>query len=804
MLKNYIKIAFRNLLKNKLYSAINIFGLTIGLTTCFMILLFVQNQLSYDRFNEKADQIFRVAFVGQMNGGEIKEANVMPPVAQTLKDDFPEVLDAARIRSIGTPRISYNNQVFRNSTAFADPSLFDLFTIPLIKGDKQTILSKPNTLVLSQKAATQFFGDENPIGKTILIKDGNANFEVVGVYETIPGNSHFHFDVLASMATLPEATNPSWMVSNFYTYLLLPDGYDYKNLEAKLPQVVEKYMGPQLQEAMGITFSQFRESGNNIGFELQPLTDIHLHSKLSAELEAPGDIQYVYIFIAVALFMLLIACINFMNLSTAGASKRAKEIGVRKVLGSLKQQLILQFLIESLLLTSISLIIALSSVDLVLPYFNTLTQQELTFSFSLNHWIVPAMLGFVVITGVLAGSYPAFYLSSFNPVNIIKSRFFSDSKGFSLRSGLVVFQFFISIGMITSTLVVYKQLSFIQHKNLGYNKDQVVIVEDTYWLGESQNAFKEKLLTDSRVINASYSAYIPAGASNSNNFLIFPDENSANLVHTLRYGVDYNYIPTLDMQMVAGRNFSEEYGSDSLGIIINEAAANAFGWENPIGHQLTHTNNGGAPSTFHVIGVVQNFHFRSLHELITPLVMTLEGNQSHLIVKVRTDEPSNLLAEMKSTWDSFTAESPFTYSFLNDRFTNTYKTEQNIGLILGIFAGLTIFVACLGLFALVMFTTERRSKEIGIRKILGANAAGIIALLSKDFLKLVGIAFLLASPVAWFIMNQWLQNFVYRIQISGWIFLLTGVAALAIALLTISSQSIKTAMANPVNSLKNE
>ncbi|MVN22649.1 ABC transporter permease [Mucilaginibacter arboris] len=808
MLKNYFKIAWRNLARNIRFSLINIFGLAIGIATCLLIMLFVQNELSYDRYNDKADRIVRVVFRGKMNGGgEIKEANVMPPVAQTLKKDFPEVTDATRIRDYGMPRITYGNKTFKEDAfAFVDANFFQIFTIPLIKGNAATALLQPNTAVISKEVAKKYFGNENPIGKVLLFKDQNAALTVTGLIDEVPANSHFHFGVFASMISLPEAKDQIWMASNFFTYLLLQKDYDYRKLEAKLPNEVDKYIGPQLQKSMGVTISQFRKSGNNIGLFLQPLTDIHLHSDLTGDMQPHGDIQYVYIFSAVAVFMLLIACINFMNLSTAGASKRAKEVGIRKVMGSDKKQLITQFFLESFLLTGVAMFIALGLVYLALPVFNNIAGQNLGLQLKNNIWIVPCLVLFSLFTGVLAGSYPAFFLSSFNPINVLKGRFISGKRSTGLRSGLVVFQFFISISLIIGTVIVYKQLSYIQHKKLGYNKDQVIVVEGTYWLGKDQEVFKQQLLQDPRVISVSASGYLPAGNSYGNNFLIYADNNSAQLVNTLRYEVDDNYIPTLSMQLFYGRNFSKQYGTDSLAIIINETAAKTFSWnQNAIGHTLTRQDNYGKKFTYHVIGIVKDFHFKSLHELITPLVMTMSNNDnSNIIIKAKGKDMQGLLSSTKNKWDNLTTQSPFTYSFLDDRYNNTYKAEQNTGLILGIFAGLTIFVACLGLFGLATFIAEQRTKEIGIRKVLGANVASVVSLLSKDFVKLVFIAFLIASPIAWLVMNKWLQYFAYRIQISWWTFFIAAIGALLIALLTISFRAIKAALANPVNSLRSE
>ena len=805
MLNNYFKIALRNLRRNKMFSAINIFGLALGLATCLTILLFVQHELSYDRYNEKADQIVRVVIWGMMQGGELKEANVMPPVAQTLKNDYPEVLDATRIRSMGQPRISYGDKTYRgDELAFVDSNFFQVFTIPLLKGNAKTVLNQPNSVVISRAVAKKYFGDSDPIGKVLEFKDAHATMTVTGLIDAVPENSHFHFELLASLSTLPESQSDSWMDSNFFTYLVLRKGYDYHQLEAKLPQTMEKYAGPQMQKRMGMTLAQLREKGNTLGLYLQPLTDIHLHSDLNGDMEPAGDIRYVYIFSAIAGFMLLIACINFMNLSTANSSRRSREVGIRKVLGSQKFELIRQFLTESLLLTVVALALALGIVRLTLPFFNQLAGKQLRLDLFQSPWILPGLLLFGLLTGLLAGSYPAFFLSAFNPVAVLKNRSSGTRKNAGLRSGLVVFQFFISICLIVGTTVVYKQLSYIQHKKLGYDRDQVVVIPENWWLGNNVTAFRQQLLQDPRIVSISASGFLPAGPSYNNNFFVYPGDEREKFIKTIRYEVDENYIGTLGMELAAGRNFSKAFGADSTAAILNEAAVRAFGWEKaPLGQTLSRIDN-GVKNTWHVIGVVKDFHFRSMHELITPVVMVMGKEYGSTIVKISTKDVTGVLARMQSAWTGLKADAPFSYSFLDDSFNNTYKAEKNVGLILTIFAGLTIFVACLGLFGLATFTAEQRTREIGIRKVLGADVPGIVTLLSTDFLKLVGLAFVLAAPVAWFAMNKWLQDFAYRINISWGIFLLAAFLAFTITIITISFRAIRAATVNPVKSLRSE
>jgi len=807
MIKNYFKIAFRNLWKNKGFSAINILGLAIGITTCLIIMLFVYNELSYDRFNVKSSTIVRVTFQGSAAGEKFNEASIMPPVAQTMKADFPEVLDATRIRDYGKPRLMCGDKSFKDDAfAFVDTNFFEVFTLPLVEGNEKTALVEPNTVVITKALAHKYFGLEDPMGKVVSFKDGNnkTDYKVTGVINKVPLNSHFHFELFASMAGLAESKEPTWMSSNFYTYLVLKDRHDYKSLEAKLPGMVDKYIGPQMLQAMHVSLSDFRKKGNNLSFHLQRLTDIHLSTDFANDLSPAGDVRYVYIFGTIALFMLLIACINFMNLSTAGASKRSREVGIRKVLGSLKRDLIWQFLLESVMITTFAFLLAIVFVYLALPVFNNLAGQNLTLQFADHPLLLPGLLLFLLVTGILAGSYPSFYLSSFKVATVLKSKFMLGKRSGGLRGGLVVFQFFISITLIVVTTMVYKQLSYIQHKKLGYDKEQVMIIP-TWMLGKNAAVFSDQLSNDPRVLSVTHSGYLPAGPSDNNNFFVYPGENPDQMVKTLRYDVDENYISTLGIQLLTGRNFSKDFANDSSGVVINESAAKAFGWgENAPGHTISTSDHDGEKITYHVIGIVKDFHFRSLHELISPLVMTLSPNTGMVIVKLKTTDVSGLIAVLKARWIGLGTEEPFTYSFLDDRFNNTYQSEQKIGIILGIFAGLTIFVACLGLFGLAIFTAEQRTKEIGIRKVNGAKVWEVMTLLNQNFIRWILIATIIAAPIAWYAINKWLENFAYKTTLSWWIFALAGLLALGIALLTVSWQSWRAATRNPVEALRCE
>jgi putative ABC transport system permease protein len=810
MFKNYFKTAWRNLVKHKTFSFINIAGLSIGISVCFIIMLYVQDELSFDRFNKNADRIVRVAFKADINGGKIFESNVMPPVAQVMKNDYPEVEDATRLQRAGAPKVIYKDKSFKgDEMAFVDPNFFSIFTLPLIEGNAKTALQQPNTIIITKALAKKYFGNDpdsyrDAIGKTLNFPDQHAVLTITGVIDKVPANSHFHFDMFASMTGLNSAKSDSWMGSNFFTYLLLEPGYDYKKLEAKLPGMVKKYMGPQIQQSMGISLDQFITKGNQMGFALQPLTSIHLHSNSNYELSAPGDAMYVYIFGAIAIFMLLIACINFINLSTASASKRAKEVGVRKVIGSGKIQLIKQFLVESGLLVFIALIISFIVIQLILPVFNNISDKNLSFGFNIK--IIAGFIGLGILVSIIAGIYPAFFLSSFKPITVLKGRLTSNNKTFGLRSGLVIFQFFISVGLIIGTIVVWQQMKYIQNKKLGYDKEQLITIPNSYALGKNEQLYKEDMLRNPHIINATVSSYKPAGPSSGFNALSYPEGHDNEIMKTQEYHVDEQYIPTLGMTMASGRNFSKDFSTDSTGMIINESAAKAYGWNDmtAIGKTIIRENsNRGVNVPYHVIGVVKDFNFKSLHNPITPLLMTLEPDFG-LMFKVKTADMAGLLLTMKNEWNKFNTDEPFTYTFMDELYNKTYSAEQKTGTILNIFALLTILVACLGLFGVATYTAEQRTKEIGIRKVLGASVTSVTKMLSKDFIKLVFIACIISFPLSYWAMNKWLQSFAYRINISWWMFVIAGVAALVIALLTVSFQAIKAALQNPVKSLRSE
>lgn len=810
MLKNYLNVAVRNLLKHKFYSIINILGLSIGLTCFLFIALFVQNEFSYDKNHPQADQIYRMDFSGSINGNEFITALMSAPAAATMKADYPEVIDAFRFRSTGNWFIKRKGKelTFKEENVInADPNFFKFWDTKLIAGDPENCLSRPHTLVIDATTAKKIFGDENPVGQ-IVVLDNKTDYEVTGVYEDFPENSHFHYNIMLTMEDREDANSNMWMSFNFNTYLKLKEGTDPRALEVKFPDLLESKIGPEIQKFMNMSLEEFGSTGNYAGFSLFPLKDIHLNSDKLGELEANGDIKYVYIFSAIGIFILILACINFMNLATARSANRAKEVGLRKVLGAFRSQLIRQFISEAMLISFLSMLVAFGLAAVLMPYFNELAGKSFlaTAIFSTDFMVI--MLVIMVIVGLISGSYPAFYLSKFQPVETLKGKLNLGFKSGKIRSALVVIQFTVSIIMIVGTAIVFDQLSYIQNKKLGFDKNQVIMINDAWILGDKVTAFKNSTLQDSRITSATIASFLPVGTSNNNNVYYTGKNVNGNETHILNnHWIDYDYIKTLGMEIIDGRAFSKDFPSDSTAAILNEAAAKQMGFKTPVGSYIT-TYDGKQdslyPVSYKVIGVVKDFHFRSLKENIDPLVFHMGKSTGYVALKVNTTELEATIDYVKTLWDDMAPGQPFAYSFMDERFDRIYASEKQIGKIFGVFAFLAIFLACLGLFGLAAFTAEQKRKEIGIRKVMGASVSHIVNKLSLNFIKLVAVAFILASPVAYFGMKLWLEDFVYRTEIKIWIFILAGIVSAGIAWLTMSVQSWKAARANPVNSLRNE
>jgi len=801
MIKNFIKIAVRNLRKNKAFSFINIFGLSIGLTSFMLIASYVYNELNYDNYPAAAKNIYRVKLSAIGNGDVAVYPNVDGGVGPGIKKAFPEVISFTRLSPSGPVFIQYDDKQFKEEhLAYADSNFLHVFSVPLIEGDLSNALTDPNSIVISKSFADKYFGKVQALGKSLLV--GKNIFKITGVFDKIPENSHFHFDAFLSLSTF-HVSALTWSNIGYFTYLQLNDHVDAKKLEAKFPQLVAQYVVPEIQHDMGVSLAEAQKSVGTFLFTLEPLRDIHLHSNTKYELEPNGDIHYVYIFAALAVFILLLACINFTNLSTASAAKRSREVGIRKVMGSLKKQLIFQFLTESILLTFLAMICAYTLVFLLLPYFNQVSGKNILFSFFFDFNSALFILVLSILVGVLAGIYPSFFLSSFNTIKVLKGSSSGGSGRNVLRNGLVIFQFFFSITLIIATIIVFQQLHYMQNKKLGYDKERVLYLPDAYLLGNSQDAFKEDLIRDTRIVSASIARSVP-GSANMDGTEIFPKNENGNGadIHTNIYHIDYDFLRTLGIPVVQGRNFSKDFPTDTSAILINEAAVRQLGWSglNPLGRSIVRSGQ----KEYKVVGVVADFHYASLKQKIAPLMMMLGKNYGGLIVKLKTGDIKSYVDDLKKRWNVYHPAGAFNYQFLDENFASLYASEQRTGQIFTSFTIIAIMIASLGLFGLAALVTEQRTKEIGIRKVLGASVRQLLILVTKDFLYLVGVAFVLSIPFTWWAMNSWLQDFAYRIKINVWVFPLSGLTAVFIAIFTISFRAIKASVANPVRSLKTE
>jgi putative ABC transport system permease protein len=771
--------------------------------SCLLITLFVQNELRFDHFHEKAAQIYRVGMKANIGTNSFELADGPSPLAETMVNDFAEVTQATRIFRTRRIYIHCEHKQFKEENFFfADPNIFDVFTIPLIAGDTQFALEQPNSIVITPKIAQKYFGETNALGKVLTGEDGTP-YKVTALAKELPANSHFHFDFLASSLSYEPSRDPEWFTDIAHSYIVLDKNADLKVIKAKLPDFTKKYMEPVFEEAFGIPWDKFLESGNYFAFFLQPLLEIHLHSNLGNELGANGNFNTVIIFSAIAFFILMVACINFTNLATARSSKRANEVGVRKVIGSQKKQLIQQFLTESFFLSTLAFSIALVLVQLSLPIFNRMIAKEITFNLLENWFILPSMVGFLAIIGIIAGGYPAFLLASFKPVTVLKGRIQSGARGRWFRNGLVVFQFFTTIALFIGTIVIFNQLHYIRNKNLGFDKDHIIIINNAAKISTKQQAFKNTLKQNANIVNATYSASLPQMSLSGNAYQKEGQEGNQNYI-LVNIAADHDFLETYRIQMSEGRFFSEDNPSDLSAVILNEAAVKALDIKDPVGQRLFHL--GDERTALDIIGVVKNFHLESLHEAIRPMVVTLiqEDTGHYLSIRISPGKIKETLNFIESQWEAFVPDQPVDFVFFDDRFDRLYRSEIQAGKVFSAFALLAIFVACLGLFGLASFMAEQRTKEIGIRKVLGASASSIIFLLSREYAKWVLLANILAWPIAFYGMKKWLGNFAFRGDLTIWPFLIAGGAALLIALFTVSYQSLKAAFADPAKSLRYE
>lgn len=799
MFQNYFKVAVRNILKHKFFSAINILGMTIGITACLLIVLYVSDELSYDRFHAKADKIYQVGLHGKIGGQDVTVANTCPPLADALMTDIPEVAASIRlVPTFGRPAIKYEDKSFTEERViYADSNFFEFFSFALIEGDPKTVLKEPNTMVMTESIARKYFGNESAIGKIVSFGNQNTSYKVTGVAANPPSNSHLRFNILLSASGNENLKSTVWLSNFLYTYFQLKDNTSIDAVNAKYNNLVEKYVGPEVERFMGMSLKQMRSQGGEYGYYSTALTDIHLYSKSQGDIEPGGNVMYIYFFSGIGIFIIVIACINFMNLSTARSAGRAKEVGLRKTLGSLRSQMIGQFLSESIVYSFAAVVLSLGACYFLLPYFNTLSGKELGMAVLLNPSFVGGAVALVLLVGLIAGSYPAFYLTSFNAVEVLKGKVRAGMKSKGVRSFLVVGQFALSIFLIIFTLVVYQQISFMQTKNMGIDKENVLVIQNTDRLRSNKDGFKNALEQQAGVKTLSYTNNSFPGVNNTTVFKATGSDQD----HIMGlYFADYEHMDVMKFEMKEGRYFSKDFPSDSTAIILNEAAAKEFGYKNPIGEEIFY-----APTQekLRVIGVVKNFNFESFRDQVRPLSIRLARNNNVLLVRY-DGNAQELISKVQTLWKDNAGNEPFEFAFLDQEFDQLFRAEQRLGQLFSIFSGLAIFIASLGLFALAAFTSEQRTKEIGIRKAMGASVFGLTLLLSKEFTRLVIIAFVPAAIAGWYVSNQWLGSFVYRIDVSPWVIIVSGVGAILIAWLTVSFQSIKAAGVNPVNSLRYE
>ena len=795
MLKNLFVIAMRNIRKDKTYSAINILGLTIGITCSMFLLLYILDELSYDRYHTNAPNIYRVISNIKEPDNAFTWAIAQIPLTDELRDNYPEVKNAVRFFGIG--RSLYKNgekQFYEGDFYLADSTTFDMFSYKIIDGDINTALDAPFSIVLTKKIAIKYFGTVNAVGQS-LQNQQNETFKVTAVMEDVPLNSHFIFDALISRNTQPNYQG-NWGSFGVYTYIQLPEGYSLDKMYTSLDKVIKEKVDP--------IFAQF---GITIKYELQKITDIHLHSKIQDEAEAGGDISYIYIFGAVAAFMLVIACINYMNLATARSANRAKEVGIRKLMGSQRAQLIAQFITESVVIALIALAASLILIYALLPSFNDLANKQLPFSYILQTPVILSLLGVIVFVGIVGGSYPAFYLSGFNPVSVLKGKLSMKGGNAFFRKSLVVTQFSISIFMLISTLVVYDQLQYMRNKDLGFTKERVVRIP----LSSDEQIRKSDVLAErmrqTKGVASAGTANSSPGQGISKNLLKVEDNDGKLSERGIDlYNADYDFVKTMGMTIVQGRDFSRDIPSDTTyAVLVNEAMVKRMAWKEPLGKRFIFNGPNNTEVERKVVGIVKDYNQNSLYDVIEPLMIIMNSYNNYVFVKTEGDVRESIAA-IESTWKTVNPDLPFEYDFLDQDFNSQYKSDEKRSQIFTAFSGLTITIACLGLLGLAAFTTQQRYKEIGVRKVIGASINSLVVLVAKEFFLLVGIGTLIAFPVAWYFTDSWLQKFAYRIELTGeWLtFIVSALLAFIITLVTVGYHVLRAASANPVKALRDE
>ncbi|MEM7297463.1 MAG: ABC transporter permease [Bacteroidota bacterium] len=811
MLRNYLKSSYRSLIKNKAYSIINVLGLTVGITCCLLISLYVQDEMSYDNFFEDNDRIYRVALERVYPTNTRYFGSSPVNLAPTLLENYPEVEEAGRLH-----RLFFQNEIevtigenrfIEDKYLFADNDFFNVFSFEFVEGDASSALEGVNDVVITESTAKRFFGEGTALNKVYNID--TTSFLVSGVIKDVPSNSHMAFDILGSIHSLPfleqAASSNSWINPWLFTYIKLEEGVNPKTLEDKLPEMVRTYGMASILSQLSISEEEYPSSGNEFNYFLQPAKDIHLKSNLDVEIQANSNINYVYLLIAVVFFILIISCINFINMATARSAERAKEVGVRKVLGSHKSMLVKQFLTEANLVALIAFLLAIVATMAVLPSFNTLVGKQLGLEAISNPIILTGLIVVILFIGTLAGIYPALVISSIKSALVLKGKYSTSSKGIWLRNSLIVFQFFISIAMISGMLLLNKQMTFMQNKQLGFNKENVIVVDQAQEVGTDQQAFKNELLAMEGIKNVSYGFAMPGEFTG--NFIATSEIPDLPIVRTFAVSIDDNYIPTLGMEMISGRGFEPSY-NDSLNVIINETAASLLGYDEAVGRKVINPNPGQNQSReLTIIGVVKDYHHQSLHTEIPPMILFNIPDRAimpRMAIKVETNDMLTLIQNIESKWKEFESERPISYAFLDKNLDELYEADLKTGTVFSLFTMITIIMACIGLFGLAAYVTEQRTKEIGVRKVLGASIGNIIILLSLNFTKLILISFGLAIPLVYFGMDKWMESFAYRTSVDIVTLIASGLLTLILAWITISYYSIKIAVLNPVKSLRSE
>lgn len=810
MIQNYLKIAWRNLQKYKIFSLINIVGLSMGIAACLLITIYIRHEISYDHQVPKANQLYRL--VGNLNegGNLLRYVDFSANMARTLKADFAEVEQAGRLMDnplfdgAGGNEIRIEGQSMKyheEGFTYADTSLLEMFDFPMVEGDLKAALSEPNTLVISREISEKYFPNESAMGKSLYL-NGNDSLpiRISGVMENLPSNSHLDYDFLLTLTGVEFGAGEQtrWLQNNYFTYLMIREGTDIEALGKKITAgILENYLIPALKAYGDVKANTV---ANQSWLELQALPDIHLYSTTVLERKTRGDIRFIWLFGAVALFILLIACINFINLSTAQSANRAKEVGLRKVVGSQRSGLVFQFLTESMVITLMAFILGLNLASWLMPLFGTLSGKELSMPWG-ELWFIPSLLGAALLIGLVAGLYPAFFLSAFEPIHVLKGKLSRGSKSAGLRSGLVIFQFSVSVILIVGTIIINKQMHYMLNKEVGYDKEQVIQLQGTNMLGERVPAFKEELLNMAGIERASVSDYLPIVGTkrNGNTFWNEGQVNNEEGIPGQAWVVDEDYLSTLGMHLVEGRNFSKERASDQNAVIINQKMAEKLRMKNPLEKRLSRFYN-----LYDIIGVVEDFHFENLREEVTPLAMFYGNSNSVISVKANTEDMTALLAGIEEKWQVFAPDLAFRYTFMDESYAEMYDSVQRIGRIFTSFAILAILVACLGLYALSAFLVEQRRKEMSIRKVLGASMQQIFERLTRHFLSLVGVALVIGFPIAYFLMREWLKDYPYRTDIDWWVFVVAGLIAIVITLSTVSYHAVKTALVNPAETLASE